>query len=59
MDLDADPDPRILTFDGDPVPDPVLFISYLQDANKKYFFFSRVLYLFLFEGTFRFNDKSS
>jgi hypothetical protein len=35
MDLDADPDPRILTFDGDPVLDPDLFIGYLQDANKK------------------------
>jgi hypothetical protein len=35
----ADPDPRIRTFDlTDPAPDPgQIFVSDLQDANKKVF----------------------
>ncbi len=44
---------RIRTFDyplTDPAPDPALFVSDLQDASKKFFFFSKFLCLFLFEG---------
>jgi hypothetical protein len=27
--------------DADPAPDPALFVSDLQDANKKYLFFNK------------------
>jgi hypothetical protein len=53
MDPDPrDPDPK----DPDPNPDPAIFVD-LQDANKK--FFSKFIYLLLFEGTFTlfFKDK--
>ncbi len=42
----------------DPAPDPALFVSDLQDANKKYYFFQSFL---LFEDTFTsfFKDKKS
>ncbi len=42
--------------DPDPAPDPALFVSGLQDANKEI-----IVCLFLFEGTFIsfFNDKKS
>jgi len=45
----------------DPALDPALFISYLQDANKKFFLFSKFLFLFLFEYTITsfFKDKNS
>ena len=29
--------------DADPAPDPALFVSDLQDANKKYFFYAYCL----------------
>ena len=46
---------------ADPAPDPALFVSDLQDANKNIFFSSEFLCLFLFEGTFTsfFKDKKS
>jgi hypothetical protein len=49
VDPDPDADPAL---DADPVldADSALFISELQDTNKKIFFFS--LKFFLFEGTF-------
>jgi hypothetical protein len=49
----TDPDP-------DPALDPVLFVSDLQDANKK-LFFPKFFCLLLFEGTFTwfFKDKKS
>jgi hypothetical protein len=34
--------------DADPAPDPALFASDLQDANKKFFFFHSVFMLILF-----------
>jgi hypothetical protein len=40
-----DPDP-----DAD--PDPAIFVTDLQGANKKRFFFDKFVYLLLFEGTF-------
>ncbi len=44
----------------DPDPDPALFVTDLQDANKK-LFFSKFFCLLLFEGTFIsfFKDKRS
>jgi hypothetical protein len=45
----------------DPALDPALFISDLQDANKKLFLFFKFLFLFLFEYTITsfFKDKNS
>jgi hypothetical protein len=50
----SDPDPDA---GADPAPDPALFVSDLQDANKKYFLCS----FLSFEGTFTsfFKDKKS
>ncbi len=42
--LGTDPNPRIRTF--------ALFVSNLQDANKKIIFFLQVFMLIFFEGTF-------
>jgi hypothetical protein len=49
-----DPDP-----DADPDPDPAIFVSNLQDINKKKF--SKVFCSILFEGIFTsfFKDKKS
>jgi hypothetical protein len=53
----SDPDPDA---GADPAPDPALFVSDLQDANKKYFF-SKYFCRLLIEGTFSlfFKDKNS
>jgi hypothetical protein len=49
-----DPDP-----DAD--PDPAIFVTDLQDANKKLIFSAKFFCLLLFEGTFKsfFKDKKS
>ncbi len=39
--LTTDPDPDPAT-DPDPDPDPAIFVSDLQDANKKYFYFLNI-----------------
>jgi hypothetical protein len=63
--VDRDPYPRILPLTNgsgpnpDSDPDPALFVTDLQDANKKLIFIKKVFLLLLFEGTFTlfFKDK--
>jgi hypothetical protein len=45
----------------DPDPDPAIFVSDLQDINRKLFFLLRFFAVLLFEGTFAsfFKDKKS
>jgi hypothetical protein len=42
-------------------PDPPIFITDLQEANKKQFFLKKFFFILLFEGTFPFffKDKKS
>jgi hypothetical protein len=47
--MDPDPDPDS---DPDPDADPSIFITELQDANKKLIFFKKFSCMLLFEGTF-------
>ncbi len=46
--------------DMDLAPDPDIFVTFLQDGNKKFFFF-QIFFLLLFEATFAsfFKDKKS
>jgi hypothetical protein len=50
----ADPYLRLMVPDADPDTDPAIFVSDLQDVNKKFF-------ILLFEGTFTsfFKDTKS
>jgi hypothetical protein len=47
--------------DPDPDPDPAIFVSDLQDVNKKLIFFVSLFCSILFEGTLTsfFKDKKS
>jgi hypothetical protein len=46
MDLDSGPAPKL-------APGPAIFVTDLQDANKKLpVFFSKFFYLLIYEGTF-------
>jgi hypothetical protein len=47
--------------DSDPDADPAIFVSDLQDINKKINFFSTLFCSLIFEGTFTsfFKDKKS
>ncbi len=44
-------DPCYFPTDPDPTPDPAIFVSDLQDGNKKLFYFY-FFYILLFESTF-------
>jgi hypothetical protein len=45
-------DPCFWPMDPDPAPDPAIFVSNIQEANKKHFFKSFPVLPVLFEGTF-------